>query len=145
MTDAAELQQLIRGSIPLSEAMQFNIDRLSLDAIEVSAPLSPNINIHGTGFAGSIYSLAVLTGWALCTHIMEALEIGGQLVVARAEISYRRPVTADLICRCRCNEEQRRVFAQGLRQHGKGSLLLDVEVGDEPAALLRATYCAIDG
>ena len=67
MNAAEALEQKIRGSIPLSDAMQFHIEALSLDAIEVVAPLPPNVNIHGTGFAGSIYSVAVLTGWALCT------------------------------------------------------------------------------
>jgi hypothetical protein len=52
MTAAQALEQKIRTAIPLSAAMQFSI-------------------VHGTGFAGSIYSAAILTGWALCTHVMD--------------------------------------------------------------------------
>ena len=63
MNDAAlALQHKIHESIPLSEAMQFSIASLSRESILVTAPLAPNVNIHGTGFAGSIYSLAVLSG-----------------------------------------------------------------------------------
>lgn len=100
MSTASALQATIRDSIPLSQAMQFSIDTLDLDEIRVSAPLEPNINIHGTGFAGSIYSIAVLTGWALCTHILQALEIDAELVVGKAGIRYLAPVTGNLECHC---------------------------------------------
>ncbi len=144
MNAAEALQQKIRESIPLSDAMQFGIDSLSLDAIEVSAPLPPNINIHGTGFAGSIYSVAVLTGWALCTHILEALEIDAELVVARAEIRYRAPVTGELRCQTGAESSDRDSFLQDIRERGKGVLQLRINVGERPDAVLDATYCAIN-
>ena len=143
MNAAKALQQKIRATIPLSEAMQFHIESLGLDAIEVSAPLAPNVNIHGTGFAGSIYSVAVLTGWALCTHILEAFEIDADLVVARAEIRYRAPVTAELRCHTLADAEARESFLQDVRKHGKGVLPLSVELGERPDAVLQASYCAI--
>ncbi len=143
MTSAQALEQKIRNAIPLSDAMQFSIKVLSQDEIQVSAPLEPNINVHGTGFAGSIYSAAILTGWALCTHVMDELELDGDLVVAKAEISYRAPVTSALQCECRVSAQQRDAFARGLLDSGKGKLLLEVEVGDRPHAILQATYIAV--
>ncbi len=123
--------------------MEFEINRLSLDAIGVSAPLPPNVNIHGTGFAGSIYSLAVLTGWALCTHILEQLELDADLVVAKAEIRYRAPVTGDFECYCQVDEVSRDTFVQGVVNQGKGIIELTIGVNEQPAAELRATYCAL--
>lgn len=143
MTPEQKLEQVIRRTIPLSDAMQFSIDKLGLDEIRVSAPLEPNVNIHGTGFAGSIYAVAVLSGWALCRHIMEALEMDGDLVVAKAEIAYRAPVTSALECSCRVATEARENFVKGFTQLGKGKLVLEVEVGDRPQAILRATYIAL--
>ena len=143
MHTATALEQKIRRAIPLSDAMQFSIRHLSLEAIQVAAPLEPNINIHGTGFAGSIYSVGVLTGWTLCTHIMEELGIEAELVVARAEIRYRAPVSGDLECSCACSEVQRESFRQGIVEVGKGKLLLDIEVGGDRQAILQATYIAI--
>ena len=143
MTAATTLEQKICDSIPLSGAMQFSIRNLDVDGIEVSAPLEPNINIHGTGFAGSIYSVAVLTGWALCTHLMNELGMVGDLVVAKAEISYRAPVTGDLECRCFSTAPQRDSFQQGWRDSGKGRLSLEIKVGDKPQAILQATYVAV--
>jgi thioesterase domain-containing protein len=143
MTAATTLEQTIRDSIPLSEAMQFSIRNLDIIGIEVSAPLQPNINIHGTGFAGSIYSVAVLTGWALCTHLMKELGMVGDLVVAKAAISYRAPVTAELECRCFTTAQQRDSFQQGWHDSGKGRLSLEIEVGDKPQAILQASYVAV--
>ena len=145
MTDMdaiSALNRKIRDHIPLSEAMQFSIDALSLDSIRVSAPLEPNINIHGTGFAGSLYSIAVLTGWALATHVMQELHINAELVVAKAEIRYRAPVTAALVCRSSCNAEQRQQFMLAVNESGKGRLDLDVEIGDRQV-LLHASYIAL--
>ena len=143
MPAATELTLKIRDAIPLSESMQFSIDRLDLDEIRVSAPLAPNINIHGTGFAGSIYSLAVLTGWALCTHIIDELELDAELVVGRAEIAYRAPVRADLECYCSTDANVREAFLQEYRTRGKGRLKLEVTVGDLPQASLQATFVAV--
>ena len=143
MSAAEDLQQQIRQAIPLSDAMQFRIDALSMESILVSAPLSPNLNIHGTGFAGSIYSVAVLAGWALCTHILGEYGVDAELVVAKAEIRYRSPVTGDLQCKTCAGAAARESFIKGVRDRGKAVLLLDVEVGDRPDALLQAAYCAI--
>lgn len=143
MDAAATLQQRIRDTIPLSAAMQFQIDALSLNAIAVSAPLPPNVNIHGTGFAGSIYSLAVLTGWALCSHMLEQMGIDADLVVAKAEIRYRAPVTEDLRCKTSAGVKHRETFLQDIRRRGKGLLALTIEVGDKSSAVLQASFCAI--
>jgi len=140
---ASALQQKIRSSIPLSEAMQFNITSLSANSISVSAPLQPNVNIHGTGFAGSIYSIAVLTGWALCVHIMDELGFDGDLVVASAEIRYRSPVTGDLLCSTATSATERENFASNFISIGKAKLRLQVDVGDDSSAVLHASYVAV--
>jgi len=143
MSVADALTQKIRGAIPLSETMQFSIDSLSQEEIRVSAPLEPNINIHGTGFAGSIYSISVLTGWALCTHIMDELAMDGDLVVGKAEIFYRAPVNSSLECHCQSTAAQRKLFMQQFRNRGKGRLALEITVGELPQAILKATYLAV--
>jgi len=143
MSGACELTRKIHNAIPLSDAMQFSIDHLDLDDIRVSAPLSPNTNIHGTGFAGSLYSVAVLTGWALCMHIIDESGIDAELVVARAEIAYHAPVVSDIECRCSTSEAQRDEFLKVFRRRGKGRLVLDIAVGDLPQASLHATFFAI--
>ena len=143
MDAAAALQEKIRTAIPLSAAMQFTIESLDTGAIRVSAPLPPNVNIHGTGFAGSIYSLAVLTGWALATHILEDAALDADLVVAKGEIRYRAPVTGDLYCATDVDAAARDSFLRDTRARGKGILQLEISVGDAPQAILSATFCAL--
>jgi len=137
------LQQKIKTGIPLSEAMQFNIAELTENSILVQAPLAPNINVHGTGFAGSIYSVAVLSGWALCTHIMDMRGMKGDLVVASAEIKYRAPVKGQIVCRSEVSETHSAEFYDNFRDRGKGRLCLTVEVGDAPEAVLEGVYYAV--
>lgn len=141
---ARELQEKIRLNIPLSENMQFEIVELDEDSIHVQAPLAPNVNIHGTGFAGSIYSLAVLAGWAKCTQILSVNKIDAELVVARAEIKYRRAVTGDIDCRCSVDELERQAFIEEFENRGKSKLELTVIVGDDRNAVLTTTYVAIE-
>ncbi|MCG6889937.1 MAG: thioesterase domain-containing protein [Gammaproteobacteria bacterium] len=143
MSAADELTAKIHATIPLSAAMQFSIDHLDQDDIRVSAPLPPNINIHGTGFAGSLYSIAVLTGWALCMHIIDESGIDAELVVARAEIAYRAPVKSVIECRCSASLAQREVFLREFHERGKGRIMLDIAVGDLPQASLHATFVAL--
>lgn len=123
--------------------MQFHIESLDKSAIAVSAPLPPNVNIHGTGFAGSIYSLAVLTGWALSTYMLEVAQIDAELVVARADIRYRAPVTSTLECVAAVEAAAREAFLDEVRSAGKGVLDLEVRVGELPSAVLQARYCAL--
>lgn len=123
--------------------MQFQIVELKDDSIHVHAPLAPNVNIHGTGFAGSIYSLAVLTGWAKCTQILSCAGVNGELVVARAEIKYRRAVKGDIDCQCSVSETERQEFVDQFKKLGKSKLELSVIVGDDRNAVLTASYVAI--
>ncbi|MEM7564160.1 MAG: YiiD C-terminal domain-containing protein [Pseudomonadota bacterium] len=139
---ATALTQKIHRHIPLSRSMAFTIDTLEINHIIVSAPLEPNINIHGTGFAGSIYSTAILTGWALVTHVMEELEIEAELVVGKAEIRYRAPVTAKLECETDCEETSRQAFRESVLDSGKGSLDLVIRVCQK-AAEVKASFIAV--
>ena len=140
---AHELQKRIRATIPLADAMQFSIGELDVDRIRVSAPLEPNVNIHGTGFAGSLYSLAVLTGWALCMHLIDSFGLDAELVVGKGEIRYRAPVRGPIECRTACGIAEREAFAAGIRDAGKGKMRLEITVGDAAEAVLDATFVAL--
>ncbi|MCH6564463.1 MAG: YiiD C-terminal domain-containing protein [Proteobacteria bacterium] len=137
------LQNKIQSSIPLSDAMQFTIVELDSCSILVRAPLQPNVNVHGTVFAGSIYSVAVLAGWALCTHIMELNQMAGDLVVADAKIKYHSPISGDIECQGEVNEVDRDAFCSGYKKLGKSKLKLTINVGRLPNAILQGSYFAV--
>ena len=88
LTAVEELQHRVYAGIPLSQTMGFRITALADTQIAVEAPLEPNINVHGTGFAGSLYALGILTAWSLASHIIANNGLVAELVVAEASISF---------------------------------------------------------
>ena len=144
MSDSAraELQARINRSIPLSEAMGYRIAELDDRHILVAAPLAPNINIHGTGFAGSLYALGILTAWGICAHLLDLAGIDAELVVAKANIRYRVPIHGDIHCRCEISDEAAAAFLQDLTDKGRSRMVVEVAVGDRPAASIEATMHA---
>ena len=143
MNDAESLEARIRQNIPLSEAIDFRIRHLEPGLIRVEAPLEPNVNIHGTGFAGSIYSVGILTGWAMATHLLDSVGSSAQLIISRAEIRYRSPVTGPLACSCSASEAQRRDFLAGLEHKGRGIIDFEISIGEDSNALLQCRFGAI--
>lgn len=137
-TAAADLQRRITQYIPLSNAMDYGIVSLDDRRITVEAPLQPNSNIHGTGFAGSIYALGILTAWALCTHIAAQAGLEADLVVSKACIGYRVPIRGDIVCRSALTPAQVRGFVEDLASQGWARVALKVTVGDGPAAEIDA-------
>ncbi|MRX28180.1 YiiD C-terminal domain-containing protein [Kangiella sp. HZ709] len=97
---AKQLEQLLHKEIPISQAMGIEVDHLDKNTISVRAPFEKNKNIHNTAFAGSIYTTATLAGWSLLTHYLQANNIDGAVVLAKANIKYLRPINQDIIAYC---------------------------------------------
>jgi thioesterase domain-containing protein len=115
--------------------MAYEIVELGNTSVRVRAPLEPNINIHGTGFAGSLYSLAVLTAWALCYAQIERLAVGAELVVAGAKVSYKKPVAAEIECHCELSDKVLAEYREGLQQGKRARINLQVDVNQGSAIL----------
>jgi thioesterase domain-containing protein len=139
---AVALQEKIHRAIPLSAAMGYRILELDATHILVEAPLPPNINIHGTGFAGSVYSLGMLSAWALASHLIDQAGLNAELVVAEASIRYRAPIRGTIRCSCRLNADQGPGFVAKLSAEKRSRIDLEVAIGTEPAAVLQANLCA---
>ena len=60
-----QLQTIWHEQIPLSKAMQMQITDFDGDVLTTQASLEPNVNVHGTTFAGSLYAIQALTGWGM--------------------------------------------------------------------------------
>lgn len=96
MMTAEELGRRLHRDIPISAAMELRILSLSAERIVARAPLARNHNHAGTGFAGSLYSLASLTGWSLLLALADHHGLHPGLLLGRADIRYLRPATADM-------------------------------------------------
>ncbi|TQV88797.1 YiiD C-terminal domain-containing protein [Aliikangiella coralliicola] len=92
-------QKMVNESIPMTRYMEWSIQTLSSTHISTISQLSPNINVHGTGFAGSIYAAAMATGWTLLKCWYDHHQFDAELVAAEATIKYKCPVTSDFECK----------------------------------------------
>ncbi|MGM0526004.1 MAG: YiiD C-terminal domain-containing protein [Pseudomonadota bacterium] len=91
----AELQQTWQQDIPISDAMGIKIQQYTGRMFETRAVLSRNINVHGTMFAGSIYSLGTLTCWGLLHLQLLERGLDGSVVLGDGNIHYHKPVTQE--------------------------------------------------
>ncbi|GGI82709.1 thioesterase domain-containing protein [Shewanella gelidii] len=95
-----KLKQTWHQTIPVSEFMGVTpsrlVQQLNGDEFTVTAPLVPNVNLHQTMFAGSIYTIMTLTGWGMVWLQQALAQVDGDIVLADANIRYLKPVNADV-------------------------------------------------
>ncbi len=79
--------------IPLSEKMGVRIQQYTGQKFITTMPEIGNQNPHHTLFAGSLFSLATLTGWGLIWLMLRERHLGGTIILADAHIRYSTPIT----------------------------------------------------
>ena len=94
---AQALQDVWHETIPLSKAMNLQISYYDSDKLVTLCDADFNQNLHHTMFAGSIYTLATLTGWgwvylALKERQQTQTDLDGDIVLADANIRYHSPI-----------------------------------------------------
>ena len=82
-----ELQETWLREIPLASALAIEVASCTREEILVRAPLTPNRNLHGTAFAGSLFAVCVLTGWGAAWRALKARSAEGLIVVADVSMS----------------------------------------------------------
>ena len=137
------LQTTLIDKIPLARPMGIEVLNASSDCVCLKAPLEGNTNHQGTGFGGSIYSLAVLAGWGLLTAWLKECDFDGVVVIKTAAMDYRKPVTGEMRAAC-CFDDgdglarlERMLATKG---RGRIDLLVSVQVAGEEVAGLRGEY-----
>lgn len=138
---AKRLEQTIYDTIALGKAMKLRVSELTANTISIEAPVAnANFNIHGTAFAGSIYSICALAAWGLVHTRVQSEDISAEVVLARAEIEYLLPIDENIRATGSINEDDYREFHKRLLQKGKASISLSVSAqeGDEVQARLDA-------
>lgn len=92
--------------------------------LTVRAPLAPNRNLHGTAFAGSLFSTCVLTGWGATWLALRERGLDGVIVVADSDIHYRKAVDGELLCRCTPDADALRAGLEQFAAQGRASFAL---------------------
>ncbi|TMP13409.1 YiiD C-terminal domain-containing protein, partial [Pseudoalteromonas sp. S2893] len=78
------LQNIWLESIPISDAMGLTVESYTEWQFTTRADLDGNLNLHNTMFAGSIYSLATITGCGATYLALKEAGRDGLNVVADA-------------------------------------------------------------
>jgi len=89
------LQAVWARTIPLTTAMGLQVVRYRPGELQLEAALAPNVNVHGTGFAGSLYAAGALAGWGLLYLELRRRALDAAIVIARGQMDYARPVHGD--------------------------------------------------
>ena len=138
-------QSLVNKTIPITRYMQWSIDELDQEGITSTTVLKPNINVHGTGFAGSVYAAAMATGWTLLKYWYDENEFEikfshkSTLLAAEANIKYLAPVIGDFSCSAKIDKGNQAYVKLITRLENKISCALPLEV----EVLCNSKVCAI--
>lgn len=139
----AQLQKAWYENIPLSEKMGVRISQYTGQRFVTTMPESGNQNPHQTLFAGSLFSLATLTGWGLIWLLLRERHLGGTIILADAHIRYSAPITG----RPRAVADLSSVSGDldRLARGRKARVQLSVNLyGDEhPGAVFEGTYMVL--
>jgi len=90
------LQAMIDREIMLAKPMGIIVESADEDAMILRAPLAPNANHKGTAFGGSLYSIAVLTGWAWMTRFLATRKLDAEAVIQQSNIRFLAPVHGEM-------------------------------------------------
>lgn len=124
--DKTELQTYIHEHIPLSAAMQCQLDVLEPKRVVVSAPLAPNINHRETVFGGSASTLATLAAWTLVHSRLKEEGIQARVVIQKHCMSYDKPILDRFEAVCELPEQKTWArFMAMLNRKGKGRVHID--------------------
>ena len=93
---AEYLQSRIDKEIVLSKPMGVIVESASDSRLILRAPLAPNANHKGTAFGGSLYAVAVLTGWAWMTRYLVSREFDADAVIQESSMRFIRPVRGEM-------------------------------------------------
>jgi thioesterase domain-containing protein len=90
------LQERIDREIMLAKPMGIIVESANDSSLVLRAPLAPNANHKGTAFGGSLYSLAVLTGWAWLTRFLATRTLDAEAVIQESSMRFMAPVHGEM-------------------------------------------------
>ncbi len=131
------LESRWHAEIPISAAMGIRVHHFDGRQLDVTADLQPNLNVHGTAFGGSLFSVAALCGWGQVHLQLDAAGLEGSIVFVEGRIRCLQPVRDAMLARCIWHPEAAEQLV-ALRQNGRARCHLDVQI--ESAGALAADF-----
>lgn len=141
----AALTAFLHDNIPLSRAMDVSVLHVNAGEVVLTAPLDPNINVHGTMFGGSVSTLGLLAAWSVLHLRLQAEHIANQLVIHKSAVDYLLPIRGAAKAIARLDDIGWENFRTTLERRGKARLSVIAELlsEDQVAARLTGEFVAM--
>lgn len=136
---AAALEAYLHANIPLTRAMAVSAVSVHAEGVTLSAPLDPNINVHGTAFGGSVSTLGVLAAWSVVHLRLEAEAVDAQLVIHKSETEFLAPITGRFEASAHIDAQAWADFRTVFDRRGKARLSVIAELLFEGRVAARMT------
>lgn len=138
-----EFNSFLHREIPLTRDMDIQVQCCDNQQLILTAPLKGNHNDKGTGFGGSLYSIAVLSGWGLIYLWLLEKDISADVMIYDSQIKFVKPVTSDFICCSQFqNDSELSSMDRMLQKKGKARIELKIEVisNDDVCAIFSGSF-----
>lgn len=115
--------------------------------LRMSAALAPNVNDKGTGFGGSLATLATLCGWSAVTLYLRSQSRDDDVVIRESKLEYFLPVSSDFTAECQLpNREALALFDQKMQAKGRArmDLVIEIKQQEKVAMRLSGSYVAME-
>src|SRR5579864_3623731 len=116
------------------------------EPVTISAPLEPNVNDKGTGFAGSLFSVAALAGWAHVMRWCASQSLEAEVMMQAAKAQFLAPARGRFRATAlEPSRTQQEKVARMLARSGRGRIEVTVSVSCEQTTVmtLAAVYAVI--
>ncbi len=142
-----EFLEWLRGQIPLINHMGFTPLQWDGKTLQMGAELEPNVNDKGTGFGGSLATVATLCGWSIITLYLREQGRDDDVVIRDSHLEYFLPVTSDFTAVTSLPDEPTlTAFDQKMSEKGRArmDLLIEIEQDGKIALRLSGSYVALE-
>jgi thioesterase domain-containing protein len=144
---ATEFLAWLKGQIPIINHMGFVPLKWDGTTLHMGAELEPNVNDKGTGFGGSLATVATLCGWSIVTLHLRDLGRDDDVVIKESQLEYFRPITSDFIAVTSLpSAEELENFDTRMLEKGRArmELVIEIDQDNETALRLTGTYVAME-
>lgn len=144
--DSAGLQAYLSARIAPVRALGLEVE--SAEPVIIAAPLEPNINDKGSGFAGSLFSVAALAGWAHVTRWCASQSLEAEVMLQASKAQFLAPARGRFRATAlEPSQTQQEKLARMLARSGRGRIEITVTVSCDqtPVMTLAGVYAVIVG
>lgn len=139
------LQHRIVSEFALARHIGIVVESADERGVVLYAPLAPNANYKGTAFGGSLFSVAVLAGWAWVTRHLAVTDLPADAVIQESTMRYLAPVEGALRAAVLTpSAAQVDKFRKMIGRAGRGRISVTVQIhyDDTLAAVFDGVFAA---